>query len=144
MASKQHRWTVILFLIISSSSAWATDFFAGMRVSSPLVLSGSVGIRGGSYGDGLYQPSVELEAGIGGGRILAGLDNLGDGFGAGVKAVYMRTWGEPIDVDEDQQYIGALLLLGYDRFTAELGGYRLVEGDEDDEWLSTFGIGFRL
>jgi hypothetical protein len=90
-----------------------------------------------------FTPSLEAEVGSGGGRIMLGLDNLGEGFGAGVKAGLLRTWLEPIDLDEDQTYLGLVFQIGYDQLFTELSGYRRIEGD-DEEWLTSIGIGFRM
>ena len=106
-----------------------------------MMVSGSVGLR--ADGDGL-QPAVALEAGIGGGRVSVGADSLGEGFGWGFKASLLRTWLEPVDVPEDQTYLGVDLELGYEVLFASIGGYVQIEGDDDDELIATLAIGIRL
>ena len=142
------RWVIagLVFGLVScvAGNASALDSFLGLRVSAPMVVSGSVGLRLGDEGAAGYHPALELEAGLGGGRILLGLDSLGPGFGAGIKGAFLRTWGASAGVDEDQSYIGAVIEAGIDRFFAELGGYAQVAGDGNDDWLASFGVGFRL
>lgn len=71
-----------------------------LHLSTPLVLSASYGWTfGGEIGP---RNLLELEAGLGGGKILLGRDTMGPGFGYGLKAALMRTWLFPVEVDEDQ------------------------------------------
>jgi hypothetical protein len=117
--------------------------FAGLRISTPLVASASVGLQLGDAGETVYRPTFEAEAGIGGGRLLLGLDSLGDGLGFGLQAAFLRTWGKPAGLDTDQSYLGPIFQIGYRQFFGDLGLYRRVEGDDDD-WLASLGFGFRL
>lgn len=77
------------------------------------------------------------------GAALRKNSSAGNGFGTAIKASYLRTWFEPISVDEDQGYLGVELQGGYDDLLASIGGYRRIQGD-DDGWLATFGLGFRF
>ncbi|MCB1101503.1 MAG: hypothetical protein KDL10_04025 [Kiritimatiellae bacterium] len=133
---------IVAVLIALTGPVWA-GAYTGLTLSSPLLLSGTAGYR---FGDDLapgFKPIVEAEAGIGGGQLSVGLDSLGTGLGAAIKASMLRTWFEPIDLDPDQTYLGLQLLIGYDQLVAGVGGYRRIEGD-DDEWLSMIILGFRL
>lgn len=123
--------------------AAAGDGFVALRVSSPLMVSASAGMRLGADDPARLEPAAEVEAGIGGGRILVGIDHLGAGFGLGLKAVFLRTWLEPVGVDEDQSYIGVVGQMGFDRLFGELGLYGRIEGD-DDSTLVSFALGVRL
>lgn len=121
----------------------AGDFITGLNLSSPLLLSGSVGYRFSSENSPGMSPMVEAEAGIGGTKILLGVDGMDEGFGFGVKASLLNTWFEPINVDADQQYLGVELQMGNTGFIASLGGYARIEGD-DDSWITTFSFGIRF
>jgi hypothetical protein len=121
--------------------AQAADGFYTFRVSSPLIASGSAGLRFGDDTD-RFRPSAEIEAGVGGGRILVGLDSLGDGPGLGLKPAFLRTWLDPAGVDAGRSYVGVVLQVGYDRFFAEAGGFGQVGDDDDgDDWLGSLGLG---
>lgn len=132
----------LLFLVTVVPSS-AVQPYWGLRLGTPLGLSVSGGVRFSDPGSVDFSPGLEAELGSGGGRVMLGLDNLGQGFGAGVKAGLLRTWLEPIDLDEDQTYLGLVFQIGYDQLFGELSGYRRIEGD-DDEWLTSIGVGFRM
>lgn len=136
-------WMMAVAGLCAAVHAEAANGYWGLRLGTPLGISASAGLRLGDAGSKAFHPSVEVEAGTGGGRIMLGLDNLGDGFGAGLKAGLLRSWFEPIDLDEDQTYLGLVGQIGYDRLFMELSGYRRIEGDDSD-WLSTIGFGFRM
>lgn len=129
-------------LLLAAVCAHAADSFYAFRVSNPLIASASAGLRFGSEID-RFRPAVEVEAGLGGGRFLMGLDSLGEGPALGLKPAFLRTWLDPAGTDAGESYVGAVLQVGYDRFFAEAGGYHQVAGGgDDDEWLATLGIGF--
>lgn len=137
-----------LCLLATFSFPWAVngEGFFGLKASSPLLVSGSGGFYlGGAVDPGVTElrPAVEAEIGLGGGRILAGMDTIGTGFGYGIKAAILRTWFEPIGADEDNTYLGVELEGAYDRMILSVGGYRRIEGD-DDGWIAAVSIGFRL
>ena len=116
----------------------------GLNLSVPLMGSGSLGIPLGG-GDPAQEviPMLEIEAGVGGGRLLLGLDGTRKGMGFGVKAALMRTWFEPIDIDEDQLYLGAEFQASVQRLVGSVGTYYNIDGNDDD-FIVTFGIGLRL
>lgn len=130
---------VVLSALWAAGAASAVEPFLVLRVSTPLVASGSAGLR---FGENEYHPSMQAEAGIGGGRIAVGFDSTGEGrFGFGFKAAVLRTWLEPIEVDEDQTFLGVEGEVSIRRFLLNLGGYRRV-GDGADDWLLSAGLGF--
>lgn len=134
-----------LSLAIVPAAAKAEGFF-GLKASAPLLVSGSGGFYvGGPVDPGVSElrPVLEAELGLGGGKILAGMDTIGTGFGYGIKGSLMRTWFEPVGVDEDNTYLGIELEGSYDRMILALGGYRRIEGDGDG-WVASVSIGFRL
>jgi hypothetical protein len=135
------RAVFFLCLLGSTGPLLRAEWINAIHISSPLMLSGSAGLRFGD--DPVLKNSLEVEAGVGGGKILLGLDSIGSGVGYGLKAVLMRTWLEPIGVDDDQLYLGAEAQLGLGSFYGSLGGYRRIEGD-DDSWLASIGIGMRF
>lgn len=111
-----------------------------------MLVSGSGGFYlGGPTDPGVTElrPVIEGELGLGGGKILAGMDTVGNGFGYGIKGAIMRTWFESIGVDEDNTYLGIELEGSYDRMILGLGGYRRVEGD-GDSWATSISLGFRF
>ena len=144
MKTRTNLWhgLIITLFLFALPAVQAADGFIAMRVSTPLLASASLGVSLGEA-DGTYQPTFEAEAGVGGGRILFGLDSFNEGFGMGLKAAYLNTWGEPLDLETNLSYLGAVFQIGYGQFFAEVGGFGRVEGDDDD-WLGTVGLGFRL
>lgn len=134
-------FTLAFAVLAAVSPARAADTFLTLRASTPLIASAGGGLRLGSE-DGSMRPTIQGEAGIGGGRISLGLDNTGEGaWGYGVKASILRTWVEAIDVDEDQTFLGVDVDLSLKQLVFSLGGYRRI-GDGDDDWMVSAGIGF--
>ncbi|WFB36130.1 hypothetical protein P3T73_18410 [Kiritimatiellota bacterium B12222] len=115
----------------------------GLNISTPLLLSGTLGYRFGSDENPDLSPTVETEIGVGGGKIMIGFDGMGQGFGFGLKGSFLTTWLEPVGLDSDQQYLGVELQMGNPSFIGSLGGYGKIEGD-DDSWISTLSIGIRF
>ncbi|NCC53013.1 MAG: hypothetical protein EOM20_17620 [Spartobacteria bacterium] len=134
---------LVLIAVITSfciHQVQAADSFSVLRVSSPMIFSGSLGLRLGED-MGQMRPTIQVEAGVGGGRIAVGLDSTGQsGLGYGIKAAILRTWLAPIGVDEDQNFLGIEAELSIKQLLLSLGGYSLV-GDGDDDWLVSTGIG---
>lgn len=134
---------IFTLLLLAGAPARAMDGIAALRFSTPFAVSTAGGVRFGPP-DGLTRPTVMAEAGVGGGRLTAGMENTGDlKFGYGLKAAYLRTWLNPLDVDKDQDFIGLEGELSFMRFVVNLGGYRRV-GEGDDGWLISAGLGFLL
>lgn len=121
----------------------AMEPFTLIRVSTPLIVSGSAGLRLGTDDGTALRPSVQVEAGIGGGRVAVGLDKAGSAHfvGYAIKGAILQTWLESIDVDEDQTFLGLETELSIQRLLLSVGGYRRVS-DGDDDWLVSAGIGF--
>jgi hypothetical protein len=135
------KFGLMLICVLTAGSALAAESVLILRVSTPLIASGSAGLRLGGRDDGL-QPVAQVEAGVGGGKVAVGLDSLGrKNLGYGIKAALLRTWFEPIEVDEDQTFLGLEGELSVKQLVFNLGGYRRVS-DGDDEWLVSAGIGF--
>lgn len=130
-----------LLAVLGFQETQAGDVFSLLRVSTPLVISGSAGFRAGD--DALaMRPSLQVEAGIGGGRLAIGLDNTGKpGLGFGLKAAFLRTWLFPVEVDEDQMFLGIEGEISIKKLVFSLGGYRRT-GDGEDDWLASAGLGF--
>ncbi len=138
---KHFKWIAIITL----GTGWAafSEPILQLRVSTPLLLSGAAGLRMGPP-DGQFHPALEVEAGIGGGRAAVGLDNHGSGsFGYGLKGALLRTWIEPLGVDEDQTFLGLEGELSIKQLLFHVGGYRRVS-DGDDDWLASAGIAIRF
>lgn len=133
----------ILLLLFVPCFCQAGDFIKGLNLSSPLLFSGTLGYRFDNEGNPGMGPMIEAEAGIGGGKILIGFDGMDDGFGFGVKASYLTTWFEPINIDSDQQYLGMEFQAGNTGFIASFGAYAKIEGD-DDSFITTLSIGIRF
>ena len=119
----------------------ALDSILVGRLSTPLVASAAWSLRFGDQEDGL-RPVLQAEAGVGGGKLALGFDSTGDGaFGLGLKAAYLTTWFEPIEVEEDQDFLGLEGELSIKRLVLNLGGYKRI-GDGEDDWLTSAGLGF--
>jgi len=134
----------LLFAFVPAASQ-AEGFF-GVKASAPLLVSASGGFYlGGPVDPGVSElrPVLEGELGLGGGKILAGMDTISTGFGYGIKGSIMRTWFESIGVDKDNTYLGIELEGSYDLTILALGIYRRVEGDGDG-WAVSASVGFRF
>ena len=125
-----------------STTTWAVDPFTVLRVSMPLMVSGSAGIRLGDHAEGVMRPAMQVEAGVGGGRIAIGLDNTGEaGIGYGMKAAIMQTWLKPVEIKRDQTFLGLEGELSIRQLIVSVGGYRLISSG-DDNWMASVGLGF--
>ncbi len=137
------RMLVLIAIVgtLAVQAANAADGFATLRVSSPLIASASAGLRLGQDPTEM-RPTLQAEVGVGGGRLMLGLDNTGEGrFGLGLKASALRTWLEPINVDEDQTFLGLEGEVSLWKLVVSVGGY-MRASDGDDDWLLTVGLGF--
>lgn len=130
---------LILMAVVAPAFSRAMDPSLVLRVSTPLIFSLEGNLRFGE-GEG-YHPLISGEAGIGGGKVAAGLASAGDTFGLALKAAFLQTWGEPVDVDEDQSFLGLEGEWSIKRMVLSVGGYRRVSSGDDD-WLGSAGIGF--
>lgn len=131
----------LVLLLPCATFSRAMDSVLLGRLSTPLVASAAWSLRFGDKEDGL-RPVLQAEAGVGGGKLALGFDSTGDGtFGLGLKAAYLTTWFEPIEVDEDQDFLGLEGELSIKRLVLNLGGYKRI-GDGEDDWLTSAGIGF--
>lgn len=137
---KQILIAAALLIGFTAQNSPAANGFTVLRVSTPLIASASAGLKLGQP-SGEMRPAMQAEAGIGGGRIALGLDNTGEaGFGYAFKAAVLRTWIEPLGVDEDQSFLGIELELSVKQLVLSAGGYRRVS-QGDDDWLGTLGLG---
>ncbi|HOW98536.1 MAG TPA: hypothetical protein P5567_06020 [Kiritimatiellia bacterium] len=121
----------------------AAESMLALKVSSPLMVSGAAGLRFPSAGR-TWSPSIQAEAGVGGGKILVGGDTFGAGFGLGVKAVLLRTWLEPVEVEPDTTYLGAEFEAGFRQLFAAAGAYARVGGEDNDDLLLGISLGWML
>lgn len=134
---------ILLALFLSPVFCPAGDFIKGFNLSSPLLFSGTLGYRFSNQDNPGMGPMLEAEAGIGGGKLLMGFDGMDEGFGLGIKAAYLTTWFEPINVESGNQYLGMEFQAGNTGFIASFGAYGRIEGD-DDSFLTTLSIGIRF
>lgn len=141
--------TLLLLVALSSLApltATRGEAFVGINLSTPLLVSGTAGIYLSNeieVGSLALRPVLEGEAGIGGGKIMLGVDSIGEGLGLGLKGSVLRTWFEPIGADKNNTYMGVEIQGSLSSFVLSLGGYRRVHGDGDG-WLGTISLGVRL
>ena len=144
--------TLALFTTPAESGAM---FTWGARVSSPQLFSVSGGFLIGKLDapprppdapprEKMYIPTgllIQAEPGIGGGKIALGVaKGLPPLAAAGLKAFYLRTWGQPLWGEKDRSYVG--LELDATLFVKlSIGVMRRVD-EEPHETKVTGGIGF--
>ena len=132
---------LLLATFIITLPALAVDPYLKLRASTPLIASAAGGLRFGDATES-WQPAIEAEAGVGGGRIALGLDSLGSGkLGYGFKTAFLRSWIEPATIDENQSFLGLEGEISIERFVLNLGGYRRISSGDDD-WVASAGLGF--
>jgi hypothetical protein len=136
-----HKLAKFLLLLFVLTPHLHAETYRRLHLSTPLLLSGSVGLAFG--GNETHQNSIEAEIGIGGGKVLLGRDSFQSGWGFGLKASLLRTWIAPISVDKDQLYFGAELQAGKNSLLGHVGAHRRIEGD-DEPWLLSVGVGMRF
>jgi hypothetical protein len=81
---------------------------------------------------------LQIEAGRGGGKLQFGA-GLWYMVGGMAKASLMRTWGDPMEVEPDQTYVGVELELNVFQLHGDVGLYQRIVGDR--ETLVTWGVG---
>jgi hypothetical protein len=145
-------------LVMSAPTAHAgAEFTWGLRLGTPQLVSGSAGFLIGPL-DAPKRPAdappptkmyiprgllVQAEPGVGGGKIGVGYaKGLPNVAAAGIKAFYLRTWGQPLFVDRNRNYVGiegdATLFM-----KLSLGVMRSVgDGPRDIAVTGGVGIGF--
>lgn len=147
MNNRFRSLALVLFIAaLAPFTAARGETFVGVNLSSPLILSGNAGLYLSDkveVGSIPLRPVLEGEVGIGGGKVMIGMDSIGDGLGFGIKASVLRTWFEPIGADRNVTYMGVELQGSLSSFVLSLGGYRRVEGDGDG-WLGAVSIGLRI
>ncbi|MFH0878702.1 MAG: hypothetical protein V2A34_03225, partial [Lentisphaerota bacterium] len=82
--------------------------------------------------------------GVGGGKISIGADSLGEGLGWGIKGTLLHTWMNPLELPEDQDYLGLELELGYNHLYGSLGGYSRIQGDEGNSFAASASLGWKF
>ncbi len=128
-------------LLLATPSTQAADTYMVLRVSTPLIASGAMAVRLGEFSSQL-RPALQAEAGVGGGRLAIGYDNVGTKrVGYGLKAALLHTWLEPLEVDRDQTFLGLEAELSVGRLLLNVGGFRRVSAGDDD-WIASAGLGF--
>ena len=131
---------LLLAVALGAGSAQAFESTMAFRVSTPLVVSATPGLHFGKFGE--FQPTLQADLGLGGGKLLVGADSLGDGMGWGVKAGLMRTWLTPIITEKDQTYLGGELEFGFRHIVASVGVYARIEGNQGGNTTLTAGLGW--
>jgi hypothetical protein len=139
---KTTKYLLPLLFLLAAGPMLRAETFTGLNVSIPLAFSGSFGWMIGDTADG-SAPSLEIEAGIGGYKLMAGLHQTGGTLATAIKASYLYTWFEPIGLDAQQSYMGLELEAGLGSLVGTLGGYRRIDGD-DDPWIASLGLGIRF
>ena len=127
-------------LLWATGSASALEGTMALRVSAPLVVSVTPGLHLGHAGD--FEPVLQADLGVGGGKLLVGADSFGEGFGWGLKAGLLRTWLAPIVAEKEQTFLGVELEVGYRHLFASVGIYGRIEGDQGGNALLTGGLGW--
>jgi len=86
---------------------------------------------------------LQVEAGEGGGKLQLGYGSWYMAGGA-VKLSLLRTWGDPMEIEPNQTYLGAECQLNFFLLNGAVGVYTEIDGDGEDETLITWsaGIGF--
>lgn len=138
------KFTLLTLLAALPGLIHAGDFIVGLSLSTPLLFSGTAGYRFDPAGPGEKALMLEAEAGLGGGKFLLGMDGMNEGFGTALKLSLLKTWLEPVNVEEDQTYLGVELQAGNTGFYASLGGYGHISGDGGDSWIATLSLGIRF
>lgn len=132
---------MVLALLMATQSIQAGDTYTVLRLSKPLIASGAFTFRLGESSPQL-RPALQAEAGVGGGRLAIGYDNVGlRRIGYGFKVALLHTWLEPLEVDRDQTFLGLEAEFSARRLLISLGGFRRVT-DGDDNWVVSAGLGF--
>jgi hypothetical protein len=138
------KYPFLLLLLILPCFGFAGDFIFGLNLSTPILMGGTFGYRLDAAGPKEKALMIEAEAGLGGGKLLVGMDGMNEGFGTALKVSLLKTWFEPINVDEDQTYLGAEFQMGNTGFYASPGGYGHISGDGGDSWITTLSLGIRF
>jgi len=134
---------ILVLLLLLPCISHAGDFIIGLNLSTPLLVSGTAGYRFGDLETTPKALMIEVEAGVGGTKLMLGLDGMDQGFGTAIKASLLSTWFEPINVESDNQYLGVELQAGNSGFIASLGGYGQISGG-DDSFIATLSLGIRF
>lgn len=131
-----------------------TFFFAPLAgVSYPLIVSIGAGalLPLGKSDPEVVFPSIpslraDIEAGLGGGSVAAGLHVPADGFAFNLKAASLRTWLLAWNQERDRTYDGAiveLVMLGHVPGKIGVGRFKeRAQGERDKLTYLFIGVGF--
>ena len=150
--------TAVLLIAPSVRAEAGAEFTWGARFSTPQLFSASAGFLIGPLDapprapdapppDRMYLPRgllVQVEPGVGGGKLgvgfAKGLPNVAAG---GVKAFYLRTWGQPLWGTKNRSYAGAEADLTPFMLKLSIGVMRSIDdGPRDTAVTGGIGIGF--
>jgi hypothetical protein len=150
-------WIALLLVSAAPCVESGTLWTWGTRISTPQLVSGSIGVMIGPVDAPARAPDapppkrmhipsglfLQLEPGIGGGKVALGYaKGLPPPIAGGVKAFYLRTWGRPLWADKGRDYVGiegdATLFM-----KLSLGVMRSIDdGPRDTAVTAGIGIGF--
>ncbi len=143
---------VVAVCLMFAGPAQATEWEPtwGVRVSSPQILSASVGVLVGSIerppdaGNQMHIPHgllIQVEPGLGGGKASLGYaTGLLPYAAAGVKASVLRTWGRPLWTEPGRTYVGLEAEASF-FVKLSLGVLARVAGPSGGRVLVTGGVG---
>jgi hypothetical protein len=130
----------------------------GFRVAVPTGVSASLSLSLARVPESpqfctheVLGPSLQLEAGSGGGQVGLGIALLCRDSswipkvgGLALRGVYVRTWGQPWQTERDQSYLGAYLDGYLARVSARIGVLWRVgaTATEAKDTVVAFGVGF--
>jgi hypothetical protein len=115
-----------LMLVMAASADAGTLWTWGARLGSPQLVSLSGGVLIGQVDapeppadapkvvqERMHVPSglfLQVEPGVGGGKVALGFaKGLPPVAAGGLKAFYLRTWGQPLWVEKNRSYVGVEL-----------------------------------
>jgi hypothetical protein len=147
----------VLVLVATPSEAGAMWTW-GVRLGSPQLLSASGGVLIGRIDapepppgtppekpERMHVPIgllLQVEPGVGGGKVAIGVaKGLPPVAGVGLKAFYLRTWGQPLWNERGRSYVGAEIDATI-FLKVSIGVMRRVDGDGPKDTKLTGGIGF--
>ncbi len=110
----------------------------GAKLSTPQIAALSMTVM--NYNGTL----IQLEPGISGGKLNIGLGAEFFGYGLGIKASILQTWGSPLGgIEADQIYIGGDFEIMVNWVSLNMGMYGHSAGDDDDrDVILSIGIGY--
>lgn len=116
-----------------------------LRFTGPQYASLALGVAHGRMTTGIAGQYAQVEPGLGGLKVNAGVFGAVDVAGSSLHLTYLHTWGRPAGTIAGRDYVGPEVSLFGLIFNVSIGAlWRIGPDNGAGRWLLSTGIGFSI